>query len=56
MVGMQMGIDGLDQLDIEFTHQLAITIDSFQNRIEDHGFTACAACQEIAIGAGYAVE
>src|SRR5580704_17344853 len=53
---MQMRIDSFDQLEIEFAQQLAIAIDSVEHRIEDHRLAARAACQEIAVGAGYAVE
>ena len=56
MVGMQMGIDRLDQLEIEFAQQLAVAVDLLQHRIEDQRFAAGAARQQIAVGAGDAVE
>src|ERR1700735_4050557 len=54
--GVKMRIDRLDQLEFEFAEQLAIAIDPLQHGIEDHRFAARAACQEIAVGAGDAVE
>ena len=35
MVGVNMGVDGLDQLQIQFIKQLIVTIHLFQNEIDD---------------------
>ena len=56
VVGMQMGIDRLDQLQIEFAQQLAVAVDLLQHGIEDQRLAAGAAGQQIAVGAGGAVE
>src|SRR6516165_1875283 len=56
MIGMQMGIDRLDQLEIELAQELAIAVGFFQHRIEDQRLAAGAAREQIAVGAGYAVE
>jgi len=53
---MQMGVDSLHQLEVEFAQQLAIAVDLFQHRIEDQRLAAGAAGQQIAVGAGHAVE
>jgi hypothetical protein len=53
---MQMGIDGLDQLEVELAQQLAVTVGLFQHRIEDQRLAARPARQQIAVGAGNAVE
>ena len=56
VVGVQMGVHGLDQPEIQFAQQLAIAIDFLQHRIEDQRLAAGAAGQQIAIGSGDAVE
>ncbi len=56
MVGVQMGIDRLDQLEVELAQQLAVAIGLLQHRIEDQRFAAGAARQQIAVGPGNAVE
>jgi hypothetical protein len=35
MAGVNMGVDGLDQLQIQFIKQLIVTIHLFQNEIDD---------------------
>ena len=56
VVGVQMGIDSLDQPEIQFAQQLAVAIDFLQHRIEDQRLAAGAAGQEIAVGSRNAVE
>ena len=56
MVGVQMGIDRLDQSQIEFAQQLAVAVDLLQHGIEDQRLAAGAAGQQIAVGPGNAVE
>ncbi len=56
MVGVQMGIDGLDQPEIEFTQQLAVAVDLLEHRVEDQCLAAVAAGQQIAVGSRNAVE
>ena len=56
VVGVQMGVHGLDQPEIQFAQQLAIAIDFLQHRIEDQRLAAGAAGQQIAIGSRNAVE
>src|SRR3954471_18412172 len=53
---MQMGVDGLDQLEIEFAQQLAVAVDLLQHGIEDQRLAAGAARQEIAVGTRNTVE
>jgi hypothetical protein len=48
VIGVQMGVYGLDQLEVEFTHKLEIAIDPFQDGIDDQRLAATAAVQEIA--------
>ena len=50
VVGMQMGIDRLDQLEIEFAQELAVAVDLLQHGIEDQRLAAGAAGQQIAVG------
>src|ERR1700757_5300307 len=56
MVGMQMGVYRLDQFEIELAQELAVAVGLFQDGIENHGLAASAAREQIAVGAGHAVE
>ncbi len=51
MVGVQMGVDRLDQPQIELPQQLAIAVGLFQHGIEDQRLAAGPAGQEVAVGA-----
>ena len=52
MVGMNMGIDRLDELEVEFLHELEIAVNLFQHGIDDQRFAAAAAGDQIGVGAG----
>ncbi len=41
VIGMQMGVDGLDQFEIELVHELQIAVDLLQHRIDDQRLAAC---------------
>ena len=56
MVGVQMRVDRLDELEIELLHQLEIAVDLFQHGIDDERLAAAPAGEHIAIGARDAVE
>src|SRR4030095_3374780 len=56
VVGMQMRISRLDQLQIELPDDLKITINLFQHWINDQRFAAMPASQEISVRARNAVE
>ncbi|MGY3405178.1 hypothetical protein ACVWZV_001291 [Bradyrhizobium sp. GM5.1] len=56
VVGVQMGVHGLDQLEIELAQELAVAVDLLQHGIEDQRLAAGAARQEIAVGARNTVE
>src|SRR3954467_4042976 len=56
VVGMQMGVHRLDQLEIELAQELAVAVDFFQHGIEDQRLAAGAARQEIAVGTRNTVE
>ena len=56
VVGVQMGVDRLDQLEVELAQQLAVAVGLFQNGIEDQRLAAGPAGHEVGIGAGNAVE
>ena len=45
VVGMDMGVEGLDQLQIEFADELKITVDAVQHRVDDQRFAANPAGQ-----------
>ncbi len=50
VVGMQMGVDGLDQPEVEFAQQLAVAVDLLKHRIEDQRLAAGTAGQHVAVG------
>ena len=56
VVGVQMGVHGLDQFEVELAHELQIAIDPLQHRIDDQRLAAMPAGEEIGVGAGRAVE
>ncbi len=56
VVGVQVGIDRLDQLEVELADQLQIAVDLLQHRIDDQRLASAAAGEQIGIGAGDAVE
>ena len=51
MIGVQMGIDGLDQLEIKFVHELEVTVDLLQYGIDDQRLAPAPAGQEVGVGA-----
>ena len=56
VVGVQMGVDRLDEPEIELLHQLEVAVDLLEHRIDDERFAAAAAGEHVAIGARNAVE
>ena len=56
VVGVQMGVDRLDEFEVKLSHKLQITIDPLQHRIDDQRLAATPAGEEIGVGAGRAVE
>ncbi len=56
VVGVQMRVDGLYQLEFELAHELQIAVDLLQHRIDDQRLAAMPAGNEIGVGAGNAVE
>src|SRR5581483_11218215 len=56
VVGMQMGVDRLDQLEVQLLQQLAIAVRLLQHGIEDQRLAAGTAREQVGIGAGNAVE
>src|SRR5690348_13725891 len=56
VIGMHMGIDGLDQLQIELADELQIAINLFQDGIDDQRLAAVPAGKQISVGARNAVE
>ena len=52
VVGVQMRVDRLDQLEVELLHQLEIAVDLLQHRIDDQRLAAAPAGEQIGIGAG----
>ena len=56
MVRMQMRVHRLHQAEIEFIHELQITVHLLQHRIDDQRLGPLAAGNEIAVGAGDTVK
>src|SRR6202023_2506278 len=53
---MQVGVDRLDQLEVQLLQQLAVAVRLFQHGIEDQRLAAGAAREQVGVGAGNAVE
>ena len=51
VVGVEMGVDGLDQAQIELIEELDVAIDLFQHRIDDQRLAPRPTRDEIAVGA-----
>ena len=47
VIGVQMRVDGLDQLQVELAHQLQIALDALQDRIDDQCLAAMAAGEQV---------
>ena len=56
VVGVQMGVDRLDQPQVELLDQLDIAVDLLQHRIDDQSLAAAPAGEQVGVGAGDAVE
>src|SRR5215472_5651953 len=56
VVGMQVGIDRLDQLEVELADELDVTIDLLQHRIDDQRLAAAPAGDEVGVSARDVVE
>ncbi len=56
VIGVDVGVDGLDQPEIELLHQLEVAVDLLEHRIDDQRLTALPAGEKVAVGAGNAVE
>jgi hypothetical protein len=56
VVGMQVGIDRLNQLQVELVDQLDVAIDLFQHRIDDQRLAAMPAGEQVGVGPGDAVK
>ena len=56
VIGVQVRVHGLDQLEVELAHELQVALDPFQHRIDDQRLAAMSAGEEIGVGAGRAVE
>ena len=56
MIGVQVRIDRLHQLQVEFAHQLQVAIDLLQHRIDDQRLTATARGEHVGVGAGRRIE
>ena len=56
VVGVQMRVDRLDELEVEFLHQLEVAVDLLQHRIDDERLAAAPAGEDIAVSARDAVE
>jgi hypothetical protein len=56
VVGVDVCVDRLDQLEVELFHELQVAIDLLQHGIDDQRLPAAPAGHEVAIGARNAVE
>jgi hypothetical protein len=56
VVGVKMGVHGLDELEIELPYELEIAVNLFQHRIDDQTLSAGPAGEQVGVGAGCLVE
>ena len=56
VVGMDVRVHGLDQLEVEFVDQLQVAIDLLQHGIDDQRLPALSAGEQVAVGAGRLIE
>ena len=51
VVGVEMGVDGLDEPQVELAQELDVAVDALEHRIDDQRLAAVPACQQIGVGA-----
>lgn len=56
MIGVGVRVDRLDQPNIKLAHQLQIAVNLVEHGIDDQRLPAAIAGEEIAVGAGDAIE
>src|SRR6201999_3239380 len=56
MIGVQVGINGLDQPEVELVHELEVAIHLLQHGINDQRLASAPAGQEVRIGSRDAIE
>ena len=50
MIGVDVGIDGFHQLQIQFLDELDVAIHAVEYRVDDEGLAALPAGEQIAVG------
>src|SRR5215216_1699376 len=56
VIGMEMGVHSLDELQVQLAQKLEVAIHLLQHGIDDQGFAATSTGQKVTVGAGRAVE
>ena len=56
VVGVQVGIDRLHQLQVQFADELEVAIDLLQDGIDDQRLAATAGGEQVGVGAGRRLE
>ena len=56
VIGVEVGIDRLDELQLEFPDELEIAIDFLQHGIDDQSLASSPAREQIGVGSGYGIE
>ena len=56
MIGVNVGVDRLDEAQVEFAQQAQIVVQLFNHGIDNQRLAASAAGQKIRVGAGCGVE
>ena len=51
VVGVEMGVDGLDQAQVELAQELDVAVDALEHGIDDQRLAAMPARQQIGVGA-----
>ena len=56
VIGMEMGVHSLDELQVQLAQKLEVAIHLLQYGIDDQGFATTSTGQKVTVGAGRAVE
>ena len=56
VIGMEMGVDGLDQPQIEIVQELDVAIDLLEYRVDNQRLGATAARDDVAVGPRHRLE
>jgi hypothetical protein len=56
VIGVEVGVHRLDQAQIQLADELEVAVHLLEHRVDDQRLAAAAAGEQVAVGAGDAVE